>query len=162
MGARIYGPGHPCVGQLLAQPLLNLNSRGLSQPSIDIADQRQSRPRKRAMALCQNMRQPGNQVSPRCGNSNAIPRQSVFQGLIPSIVANAVAQQPSTLAQGVLVRRQTPGLVRIEGCHQPVQKLAPGTGRIHEQPIHGGRKPDHANMSTKCALALNRHTVDVD
>ncbi len=76
------------------------------------------------------------------------------------VVVIAHLEQPVARAQRALQRRNAAGMFAVDRQHQPVEE-PPALGRgAEEQPVHGGRQPDHAQMIAERGRRAHRLAVD--
>ena len=78
----------------------------------------------------------------------------------PMVVVIAHFEQAVARAQRALQRRDAAGMLAVDREHQPVEEAPPLGGRAHEQPVHRGRQPHHAQMIAEGGGRADRLAVD--
>ncbi len=119
-GERVVAPG---TGQCRGELGFRGERRHLVEPCLDGADERQPRPRKRAVGLGAGAVEPVHRVPPGSGDGNALRRHDFFECGEPDRIGRPVHGQ-SRRATGALVRA-TPDRRRRRGRHAPDRAPAP-------------------------------------
>ena len=151
------------VAEQRAVAILGDQRRVLGSERLDFAFERQRRPRERriVVAVARDRRgEPVDAFAPRRGDGDAEFRRLALQRVEPMGVARALFEQAVAAAQCALEGGDARAVIGVDRQHQPVEKPAPFARRTDEQPVHGRRQPDEAEVIGEGARRGDRRAVD--